>query len=80
METELEYPVRRSGGFTLVEMLIVVTILGVVMTTLAAVFSVIVRTTPSTEARADDARSLQGLVTWLPQDIDAAPGKQRFQR
>jgi prepilin-type N-terminal cleavage/methylation domain-containing protein len=78
VETELGRQGRDGSGFTLVEVLIVVVILGVLMTTLAAVFTVVARTTPPTDARADDARSLQGLVTWLPQDIDAAPAESGF--
>ena len=34
---------------------------------LAGVVSVVLRNTPSTEARADDPRSMMGLVTWFPQ-------------
>jgi hypothetical protein len=49
-----------------VELLIVVAIMGVLAVSIASVFSVIVRTTPPTEARADDARSLLGISTWLP--------------
>ncbi len=64
---------NRDSGFTLVEVLIVTLIMGVVMTTLAAVTSVILRTASPTEARTDNARSVQGLVTWLPQDVDATP-------
>jgi prepilin-type N-terminal cleavage/methylation domain-containing protein len=64
---------RREGGFTLIEVLIVITMIGVLSATLAAVFSVIVRTTPDADARVTDARSLKGLVTWIPQDMDAAP-------
>lgn len=62
-----------SNGFTLIEVLIVVTIMGVLAVAIAGVFSVIVRTTPSTEARADDARSLVGISTWLPADVSATP-------
>ena len=38
-----------------------------------AVVAVVLRTTPTTQARGDDARTLQGLVTWLPQDVDSTP-------
>ena len=60
-------------GFTLTEMLIVVTMMGLLAATLAAVFTVIVRTTPDSQQRITDARSLKGLVTWVPQDMDATP-------
>ncbi len=64
---------RRDGGFTLTEVLIVVVIMGVLSTAIAAAFSVVVRTLPSTEARADDARSLLGLSSWLPSDVNSTP-------
>lgn len=64
---------RRRDGFTLVELLIVVVVMGTLMTVLSAVIITALRTTPPTQTRVDDARGLQGLVTWLPQDVDAAP-------
>jgi prepilin-type N-terminal cleavage/methylation domain-containing protein len=64
---------HRQDGFTLIEVLIVVSMIAIVTTALAAVVTVVLRTAPPAEARAEDARSVQGLVTWLPQDIDAAP-------
>lgn len=57
---------------TLVELLISVSLLAIISTALAGVIIVSMRTTPPTEARVDDARGLQGLVTWLPEDVDAA--------
>lgn len=63
----------RDRGFTLVEVLISITILGVLAATVAAAFAVIVRTAPPTDARADDARSLLGISTWLPADVSATP-------
>lgn len=64
---------KPDEGFTLIEMLLVMVVLGIVMGALAMVVTVVLRTTPPSEVRADDARSLQGLVTWIPQDVDAAP-------
>lgn len=64
---------RVDRGFTLIETVIVVLIIGIVSGTMVGVVAVVLRTTPPTEVRSDDARSLQGLVTWLPQDVDAAP-------
>jgi len=66
-------PNHRDEGFTLVEVLIVVVLLGLISTVIAGAVIVVLRTAPSTEVRAEDARSVQGLVTWLPQDVDAAP-------
>lgn len=64
---------RRADGFTLIEVLIVVSMVAIVTTVLAATVTVVLKTAPPAEVRTDDARSVQGLVTWLPQDIDAAP-------
>ncbi len=64
---------RRDAGFTLTEVIIVVVIMGIISVAIGGVFSVIVRTTPPTEARADDARSLLGLSTWLPADVNSTP-------
>jgi prepilin-type N-terminal cleavage/methylation domain-containing protein len=59
----------RDRGMTLVEMIIVVTLLGLISVVIAAVFTAVVRITPSTEYRIDDARSTRGLQTWLVRDI-----------
>ena len=67
-------PIRpRRDGFTLIEVLIVVSMVAIVTTVLAATVTVVIKSAPPAEVRTDDARSVQGLVTWLPQDIDAAP-------
>jgi prepilin-type N-terminal cleavage/methylation domain-containing protein len=64
---------KRSDGFTLIEVLIVVLMIGILSGVIGSVFSVIVRTTPQSESRADDARSLLGLSTWLPSDLSSTP-------
>ena len=63
----------RDSGFTLVESLLVTVTIAIITAAVATAITVTLRHTPPSEVRADDARSLQGLVTWLPQDIDAAP-------
>jgi prepilin-type N-terminal cleavage/methylation domain-containing protein len=60
-------------GFTLIELLMVVAMLGIVGSAIAAAFTVIVRTTPQTEIRIDDARSTRALATWLSHDTTSAP-------
>ena len=58
-------------GFTLIETIMVVGLLGLVSLVIAMTFSVITRTTPSTEARTDDSRSLLGLTNWIAQDVSS---------
>jgi len=62
---------RTDRGFTLIEVLVVVVVLGMVMTALAAAFVVIVKANPTTDARTDDARSLDNLTTWLSRDVSS---------
>jgi len=58
-----------EGGFTLIETIITVTILGLIATVIAGAFVVVARTSPAAEARIDDSRSLLGLTNWLSQDV-----------
>ncbi len=68
--TPSDAPVR-DAGFTLTELVIVVFIMGLLVPVLALSFSVVVRTTPTAEDRADDSRSLVNLTTWLSQDVSS---------
>lgn len=60
---------RSDRGFTLIEVLVTVMLLGLVSTVIAAVFVTVIRVDPANEARSDDARSLLGLTNWLPLDV-----------
>lgn len=64
---------RQDPGFTLVELLIAVAVLGILMSTISAAIVVTLRTTPDTERRLDDARSTRSLATWLSHDTTSAP-------
>jgi prepilin-type N-terminal cleavage/methylation domain-containing protein len=64
---------QSDRGITLTELLIVVSVMGVLAVAIAATFSVIVRTSPGNERRLDDARTLLGLSTWLPEDVSSTP-------
>lgn len=64
---------RRDDGLTLVELLVVVSLIGLVMFVIAAAFTTIVRVAPNTMYRIDDARSTRGLHTWLTRDISSTP-------
>lgn len=60
---------RPDAGFTLIETIVVVALMGLVMTVMASTTVVILRTSPQTTRNIDDARSIRGLSTWLSQDV-----------
>lgn len=60
---------KRDHGFTLTELLITIVLVSILAGVIAATFSIIVRTAPSTEARTDDSRTLLSLSRWLPVDV-----------
>ena len=64
---------RRDAGFTLVELVVAISLVGLVTTVLAAAIVVSLRTTPDTENRLDDARATRALATWLSHDTTSAP-------
>lgn len=64
---------RRDPGFTLVELVIAVSLVGLITTVLAAAIVVSLRTIPNTENRLDDARATRALATWLSHDTTSAP-------
>lgn len=64
---------QRDRGVTLLELVVGVGLLAILAPVIAAAFAVTLRTTPGLSDRIDNARTLQGVVTWLPQDIDSTP-------
>lgn len=64
---------RRDRGFTLIELVLAISILGIVVSAIAGASVVILRTTGPTSNRTDDARTLRGLTTWLAQDVASVP-------
>jgi hypothetical protein len=67
---------RRDAGLTLVELIIVTTLLGLITTVIAAAFVTIIRVSPATQYRVDDARSVRALQTWLVRDVASTPTRQ----
>ena len=63
----------RDSGFTLLETIVVVLMIAVLASVMAAVIAVIYRNAPTTEARTDDSRSYQGLITGLPRHAASTP-------
>lgn len=64
---------HRDGGFTLIEVIIVLVILGIVMSSLSLALSVALRTNPDNQSRIDDARATRSLATWLSYDVSSTP-------
>ena len=60
-------------GFTLVELVMAIAIMGLISTVIAAVITTAFKNNPMAEIRTDTAHTLKGLVTWLPQDVDSTP-------
>lgn len=65
--------VHADRGLTLIELVIVTTLLGLVATVISAVFVTVLRTAPPAQFRIDDARSTRGLQSWLARDIASTP-------
>jgi prepilin-type N-terminal cleavage/methylation domain-containing protein len=66
----------RDGGFNLPELLVTMTLIGIVAVAMALTITVAIRALPDVGATADTAVNLQGITTWLPPDVDSAqPGQ-----
>lgn len=63
---------RRESGFTLIEMIIVVSIIGLIASVLALSVSVFVRNNGSVSSRITETRDLQNLTNFLPVDVASA--------
>ncbi len=64
---------NNDRGFSLIESVISIAIMGVVAVSLGLIVSVVLRTAPSADGRNDDARSLLGLTTYMPEDVNSTP-------
>ena len=65
-------PATTDRGMTLIELLVCITVVGLIATVLAATVTVILRQAPETTARVDSARWEQNLGTWMPADLTSA--------
>jgi prepilin-type N-terminal cleavage/methylation domain-containing protein len=62
-----------DGGFTLPELLVSISLAGLVAGVTALAFMIVVRSLPLAAARADDARTMSGLTIYLPEDVGSTP-------
>ena len=72
MTSEPSPQTHNDRGMTLIELLVCVTVVGLIATVLAATVTVVLRQSPETTARVDTARWEQNLGTWLPADLASA--------
>jgi len=66
---------RRDRGMTLVELLITVTILGIIMTSLSAAMIVILRTEQPIKDRLSESKDITFLQAWIPNDLASATSR-----
>ena len=59
-------------GMTLVELLLTVTILGIIMSSLAAAVIVMLRTEAPTRDRISESKDVTFLQAWIPTDLASA--------
>lgn len=64
--------VERDGGFTLPEMLVAMTVSGVLVASLAMAFSVVVQSQSGAQQRISESKDITFVQTWLPADLSSA--------
>jgi len=67
--------VQRDRGMTLVELLITVTILGIIMTSLSAAVTVILRTERPIKDHLSESKDITFLQAWIPNDLASATSR-----
>lgn len=63
---------RRDAGFTLPELLISIMLMGLLATSLAAAFSVVLRQQKPTIDRIAESKDITFVQTWVPLDVASA--------
>lgn len=64
---------RSDHGFSLVEILITVAIMGMVATSISLIMTTVFSVAPGINGRVDDTRSHSGLVAYMPEDVNSTP-------
>jgi prepilin-type N-terminal cleavage/methylation domain-containing protein len=68
-QTKTQSRRRRDAGMTLPELLIVISVMGILTTVIAATITVTFRTVDASEGRVNVARAEQSIDRWLPADL-----------
>ena len=68
-------PIQRDRGMTLVELLMTVTILGIIMTSLSAAMIVILRTERPIKDHLSESKDITFLQAWIPNDLASATSR-----
>ena len=68
-------PIQRDRGMTLVELLMTVTILGIIMTSLSAAMIVILRTEGPIKNHLSESKDITFLQAWIPNDLASATSR-----
>ena len=63
---------RSDRGFTLIEVIVVTVLIGLVSLVIGFAITTVLRVTPTTDSGINDARSVQGLAAWFPNDAASA--------
>lgn len=72
MMLETSHSSSARSGFTLIETLVVITLIGLVVGVISLAVSVIVRNEGSVSTRITETRDLQNLTNFLPRDVASA--------
>src|ERR1700712_4291905 len=65
-------PIRPDTGYTLIETLVSVLLIGVLVSTISLATTTVLRTRNSTVGRTNNARSEQAIGLWMPGDLASA--------
>jgi len=72
MVTRLFQSTRREGGFTLLEVIISIAIVGIISVAVASTISMLYRVSASSLNRANAIRQVQNAGMWVTQDVQTA--------
>jgi len=71
----IEVANREESGFTLIELVVVTAVLGIILSSIAGAFIVVIRTVGVTQERTSQSHDAQILSFWLVPDLQSADGQ-----